>query len=353
MKTHLSRVSGFVSILLVFVASALAADHQRDVLIITSTNDPAGNAAVVFKLNPANAVLSLVSTLPTGGNGGASGNAGAVQFADPIGAVVNYGSNSVSRLVREGNSIAVDGAFSLASKCVEPVSVALKDWNAFVVGSNCVESHSWPDGKLDGSVVSLADTSAGQIAVGESWAGVTLKSGSVLRLPLSSDGALSGASSAVTLPSDADNTPLGAAFWGDILGFNPAHSPDSLALINAGGNVFPILGPQPAYPSNAPCWLAKGAGNIWYAGNSPGQAVSIFFTDGRGGAFYKSVAVPGVPTDITVSRDKKWLAVIYTASDGSGARVSVFSIDRYGDLSLAATSVPVGVSSFNGVAISQ
>jgi hypothetical protein len=353
MKIHLSRMSGLVSILLLFVASAVAADHKHDTLIVTSTNDAAGNAVVVFKLNPATATLTLVNTLPTGGNGGASGNAGAVQFEDFTGAVVNYGSNSISRLFREGDAISVAGNVDLASKCAQPVSVALKDFHAFVVGSNCAESRSWPQGNLDGGVVALTDTSAAQIVVGQSWAAVTLKSGSVLQLPLSTSGVLAGSSSSVTLPSDANNTPLGAAFWGDILGFNPAHSPDSFALVNAEGEVLPILGPQPAYPTNAPCWLAKGPGNIWYSGNSPGQAISIFFTDGQGGKFFRSISLPGTPTDVTVSRDKKWLAVIYTASDGSGARVSVFSIDHYGDLTLAATSTPIGVSSFSGVAISQ
>jgi hypothetical protein len=45
--------------------------------------------------------------------------------------------------------------------------------------------------------------------------------------------------------------------------------------------------------------------------------------------------------------------VIYTASDSSGGRVAVFSIDAYGGLTLAATSAPLGIASFNGVAISQ
>jgi hypothetical protein len=352
-KIHLSRVSGFVSILLLLVASAAAADHQHNAFIVTSTNDPAGNAVVVFKFNPSAATLTLVSTLPTGGNGGASANAGAVQFSDHFGAVVNYGSNTFTRLARDGDFISVAGTIPLAAQCTAPVSVALKDKQAFVVGANCAESHSWPEGSIDGHVVSLTDSSAAQIAVGQTWAAVTLKSGSVLQLPLSQRGALHGSSTPITLPSDANNTPLGEAFWNDLLGFNPAHSPDSLALLSAGGTVFPILGPQPAYPTNAPCWLAKGPGNIWYSGNSPGQAISIFFTDSEGGAFYKSVSLPGTPTDITVSPDKKWLAVIYTAADGSGAKVSVFSIDGFGDLTLAATSTPIGVSSFSGVAISQ
>ena len=139
----------------------------------------------------------------------------------------------------------------------------------------------------------------------------------------------------------------------NILGFTPAHSPDSFAIVDTRRNVFPIVGPTPPYPTNAPCWVAKGPGNVWYMGNSPGQAISIFFSDGEGGTFYKSITLPGVPTDLTVSRDAKWLAVIYTAADGSGGRIALFAIDDFGDLSFAATSNPVGVTSFNGVAISQ
>jgi hypothetical protein len=155
----------------------------------------------------------------------------------------------------------------------------------------------------------------------------------------------------VPLPGTANNTPLGAGFWGDLLGFTPAHSPDSFALVNRDRQVFPIVGPAPPFPSNAPCWVAKGPGNAWYTGNSPAQAISIFFTGGEGGVFYKSVLLPGVPTDVAVSGDKKLLAVIYTASNS--AYVAVFSIDSYGDLTLLATSSPVGVSAFDGVAISE
>jgi 6-phosphogluconolactonase (cycloisomerase 2 family) len=67
--------------------------------------------------------------------------------------------------------------------------------------------------------------------------------------------------------------------------------------------------------------------------------------------FYKSVPLPGAPTDITVSADHRWLAVIYSA--GSDAYVAVFAIDDYGDLTPEATSNPIGVASFSGVAISQ
>jgi hypothetical protein len=65
------------------------------------------------------------------------------------------------------------------------------------------------------------------------------------------------------------------------------------------------------------------------------------------------VPVAGVATDITVSRDRQWLAVIYTAADGSGGHVAVFSIDAYGDLTPVATSAAIGVPSFSGVAFSE
>jgi 6-phosphogluconolactonase (cycloisomerase 2 family) len=67
--------------------------------------------------------------------------------------------------------------------------------------------------------------------------------------------------------------------------------------------------------------------------------------------FYKSIPLPGSPTDITVSPDGNWLAVIYTTGDG--AHVAVFSIDNYGDLKAAATSPAIGVASFNGVTFSE
>ena len=336
---------------------AAAGQHERSTYVLTSTNNASGNAVVVFKLESGETPsLSLVRTVPTGGKGGASGNAGIVKFGngreDDLGAVANFGSNTVSQLVRHGDTIGVGSTIQLASGCEGPDSVALTGEHLFVVGANCAESFAWPEGHADGNLVSLTDNSAAQIAVGRTWAAVTMKSGSVLQLPLThEDGALSGASSMITLPDDANNTPLGEAFWGNVLGFNPAHSTNSFALVNEQQEVFSVPGPMPSYPVNAPCWLAKGPLSVWYAGNSPGQAVSIFFSDAQGGAFYKSVPLPGTPTDITVSPDNKWLAVIYTAADG--AHVATFAIDGHGDLKGMTVSPAIGVASFSGVAFSE
>lgn len=352
-KSYLWRVGVTLAALFLTTALAVAGQQERSVFVLTSTNNPSGNDVVVFKLDTQwTPSLSLAGTFPTGGKGGASTNAGILQFKDDLGAVANFGSNSVSQLLRFDNFIALGRTINLAPDCVKPASVALTREHLFVVGANCAESHAWPFGNVDGTVVSLDDPSAAQIAVGNNWAAVTLTSGSVLQLPLTqNEGALSGTSATVTLPSNANSVPLGAAFWGNILGFTPAHSPDSFAIVDESRNIFPIVGPAPPYPSNAPCWVAKGPGSAWYTGNSPGHAISVFFSDGQGGVFYKSVPLPGAPTDITVSRDGKWLAVIYTA--GGDAYVAVFAIDAYGDLTPVATSNSIGVAAFNGVAISQ
>jgi hypothetical protein len=336
-----------------FAGLAAAAGQGRDTLILTSTNDAAHNAVVVFKLNShGTPSLTVTQSVPTGAKGGASGNAGILQFHGNFGAVANFSSNSVTQLVRRGDFIGASRNIALASDCNGPDSVALTRGELYVVSTDCAESHSWPSGHLDGSVVTLSDNSAAQIVAGETWAAVTLKSGSVLQLGLAGhDGALTGSSTTITLPEDANNTPLGAAFWGDVLGFTPAHSPDSFAIVDSDRNVFPVLGPAPAFPTNAPCWVAKGPNSIWYTANSPGQAISIFFSDDKGGAFYKSVPLPGSPTDIAVSADHNWLAVIYAAA--GEAHVAVFSIDSYGDLTKAATSPAIGAAQFSGVAISQ
>jgi hypothetical protein len=72
---------------------------------------------------------------------------------------------------------------------------------------------------------------------------------------------------------------------------------------------------------------------------------------GAGGTFYKSVPLPGVPTDVTVSHDGKWLAVIYSTavggffavySIGSGARPSTIDVMRVFRRHLPTVPGPLG-----------
>ena len=97
--------------------AAVAGERERSVLVLTSTNDPAGNSVVVFRLGEEDTAssLSYLDSLPTGGDGGASGNAGILQFGREGGAVANFGSNSVTELSREDHHVSVGHTIKLAS----------------------------------------------------------------------------------------------------------------------------------------------------------------------------------------------------------------------------------------------
>src|SRR5579862_1300242 len=107
-KIKLFCAAGVLAAMFLASAFAVAGEDGRNVLVVTSTNAPSGNDLVVFRLDTdGTPTLSLVDMLPTGGNGGASGNAGAVQFKGNLGAVANFGSNSVSQLVRYDDFIGI------------------------------------------------------------------------------------------------------------------------------------------------------------------------------------------------------------------------------------------------------
>ncbi len=125
-KSRVRHAASMLAATLLAAAVAVADEPERGVFVLTSTNNPSANEVVVFKLDTAGTPsLSLVDMLPTQGKGGAGGNAGILQFKDDRGAVGNYGSNSVSRIVRHDDFISIEGTIGLAPNCVKPDSVAL------------------------------------------------------------------------------------------------------------------------------------------------------------------------------------------------------------------------------------
>jgi len=109
LKMNLCRASGMLAIMFIATSMAFAREGGRSTFVLTSTNNANGNEVVVFELDTAGTPsLSWERTLPTGGNGGASSNAGVLQFRDDLGAVANYGSNTVSQIERDGNYSASD-----------------------------------------------------------------------------------------------------------------------------------------------------------------------------------------------------------------------------------------------------
>src|SRR5271165_1923662 len=136
-KSTFWRAAGTALAAALFAATLAVAEAQdRGVFVLTSTNNPSGNSVEVFKLDTSGTPsLSLVNSLPTGGKGGASTNAGILQFQDDFGAVANFGSNTVSQLVRYQNYIGIGRTIPLASDCIKPDSVALAHQHLFIVGT--------------------------------------------------------------------------------------------------------------------------------------------------------------------------------------------------------------------------
>ena len=83
---------------LVGTAPLVAAAVDSDPLVVTSSNAP-NNQLLVYDTSGA-----LVQTVSTGGQGGVGGNAGGIATRQGSVAVVNFGSQTVSLLGREGNT---------------------------------------------------------------------------------------------------------------------------------------------------------------------------------------------------------------------------------------------------------
>jgi hypothetical protein len=89
-KSYAWRFGAILAAVFITATFAVAGERERGVFVLTSTNNAIGNTVVVFKLDTEGTPsLSLVGTLPTGGKGGASSNAGILQFQDDFGAVAN------------------------------------------------------------------------------------------------------------------------------------------------------------------------------------------------------------------------------------------------------------------------
>ena len=107
-KSTFWRAGTMLAAVLFATALAIAKPHDHSVFVLTSTNDPSANSVVIFRLDTAGTPsLPLVNSLLTGGKGGASTNAGILQFHDDFGAVANFGSNTVSQLVRYDSYLAI------------------------------------------------------------------------------------------------------------------------------------------------------------------------------------------------------------------------------------------------------
>ena len=333
-----------------YSATSAASNEGHPTLVVTMTNDPAGNSINVYDASS----LALLQTLSTNGAGGASGNArGIRQSNGKLLAVVNYGSNSVAIFKRDGDTLKLDRMVTTTSA---PASVDFGSGHMYVAGATTADSfvvHGNSVGSRDGTAnLRLAGGGAppggstAQVgAVDDDTLLVTLKTdptpGTVDVVPLYK-GIITGTPpGAVAAPSNT-LTPFGFAVYPDGTAvITLAHSNND-GLFRDGAFVSTIAAGQ-----TAPCWITR-FDKYLFTANTGSHTISRLIGTGNNIFVDSAVAAPiptgGAPSDIDAAGDA--LAVIDHAIE---SHISVFDVNEFGELS-AVRSATVGPSA-NGVAL--
>jgi len=324
-------------------------DRTRDPLFLTATNGAANYLAVV------NIRTKQVSFVPTGGAGGASGNAGGVAVEGGLAAVVNFGSSNVTIFVRKGNAMQAAHMITTASK---PVSVAFGNGHLVVLGVTTAESFQVSGTMVaqnsDGVVHLLkGDGTAGQIVTYNGGAVYSETSGDIGLVSFGVPG-ITGPSVPVMLPAAPNNdTPLGMVGRGPNVYLTIAHS-DLQALLVNGQIISTAVGPTPFKDSSgnlthAPCWNAL-SGHFLFSSDSPGKQLLRYLVSDSN-IFYDKGGIAklaGSPTDLDIQGN---LLGVIDGGDGVNSNVSLFDIDVEGELTLR-VALPIA-SRINGAAIIQ
>src|ERR1022692_641504 len=161
-----------VLIPLIGAATAVQADSANDALVVTASNATA-NQLLVY-----NTGGTLIQTVPTGGQGGVSGNAGGIEARGNLIAVVNFSSLNVSMFELGSQGFQMK---QLVPTISNPVSVAFGAGHLYILGTTEVESPRMDGSNVNptpGGEVALikADGSAAQAGVVENQLIITEKS---------------------------------------------------------------------------------------------------------------------------------------------------------------------------------
>jgi len=327
----------FIRTIVVLVAATApaGADQRLNTLVVTSSNSVAGNALLAY-----DATGTLVQTIPTGGQGGVSGNAGGIAVEARTVAVINFLSQSVSlfQLTREGLVLT-----DVIDTISPPVSVAFGHGHLYVLGTTSVESHKLLGNDVvsatDGVATLLrADGSAAQVGVAGDQLLITEKSNTVEVVGLRA-GAVAEDASEVPIPAGSD-TPLGLTTRGSAGYVTIAHS-DEVGLVRQ-GQLTALIG---SGSQHAPCWLAL-VGQYLYSSNSPSHSISRYVVTGTQLVLDAPIAATtaGAPTDIGSFGN-----VIGVLDGGTQTHLTQFAVDDDGNLQQIAVSVVN--KGANGVAV--
>jgi hypothetical protein len=334
-------------------AASVQAGQRAATLAVVMTNDPVSNQIKIYDAG----TQVLLQTLSTHGKGGVGGNArGVKQYNGELFAAVNNGSNTVAIYRRDGNRLRFD---KLVTTTSAPVSVDFGHDHLYVAGATTVDSFvvhrntvEWMDGtttlELAGGGVPPNGSTAQVGVINERRLLVTLKTdpdpGTVDIVPLH-DGAVTGAvPTAVSAPAGT-LTPFGFSVYPDGTAvITLAHSSQDGLFRN--GAFTAVIGAGQA----APCWMTR-AGKYVFTANTGSKTISRLIGTGNNvfvdNPVAASIVTGGGPSDIDA--DEGVLGVI---DHGAGqSHLSLFTYNRFGELTASGTPMNLGVANANGVAI--
>jgi hypothetical protein len=271
--------------------------------------------------------------------------------------VVNNGSGTVAMFRRHGNRLAFDG---LVATTTAPVSIDFGNDHMYVAGAMTVDSYPIHHGHveyMDGTAwLQLANSavppagSTAQIGVRDSRSLlVTLKTdpdpGTVDVVRLDSDGAVRNAGvQAVSAPAGT-LTPFGFSVYPDGTAvITLAHSSQD-GLFRGSGFTRVIAAGQAA-----PCWMTR-IGKYVFTANTGSKTISrligtgsnLFVDDLAAG----QIVTNGSPSDIDAAGGV--LGVIDHVAGTS--HLSLFSYNRFGELTPSGAPVTIDAATANGVAV--
>jgi len=320
-------------------------------LFLTATNATNNSLAVI------NTRTHQMDFVPTGGAGGASGNAGGIAVSGNLAAVVNFGSSNVTIFQRKGNSMQ---PIQMVKTTSQPLSVTfghdhlvvlcLTNMESFPVYGNTVGNNDGIANLLRG------DGTAAQVVSFDGGVMYSEKSGDIAQLSLSTSAAsgVSGPNVSIPLPAAPNNnTPFGMVARGPYVYATIAHS-DLEALVSNAKIVSTANGPTPFMDpfgniTHAPCWNAL-SGQFLYSADSPGKQLVRFLVSDTNVFFDKAgvATLSGAPTDLYVQGG---LLGVIDGGDGTNSNASIFTIDSEGELKLTfSVKIPGAI---NGAAIIQ
>ncbi len=347
------------------IAAQASAPPHRPGAVYAETNDPAGNAVVVFHRG-ADGTLSKRATVPTGGlgAGGKLGSQGALALSQSGSwlLAVNAGSDSVS-LFRVRRSGGIEIADTAPSGGSTPISVTASGDLVYMVngGSDSISGLRMSHGSLTaipGSTEPLSGSGTGPAQISFAGRGrvlvVTEKNTDLIdTFRVGPEGR---AGEVHTTPS-AGATPFGFAVRGrDVLvseafGGAAGASAASSYAVTPGGRVRAVTSSAPD-GQTAACWAATLAGQpSVYIANTGSNDLSRYTLSHRGTLTLRAAdagSTGAAPADLAISKDDGYLYVL-NGSDGS---ITGFAVNRDGSLSSIGTTTGLAAEVQAGLAAS-